>query len=75
MSHGWIVAGDRILGAEPTFPKSRLAVRNVGGQVLKGVPAAELREEYPYLNEEDLEFAKVFTLAYPRRQPEKSHRR
>jgi uncharacterized protein (DUF433 family) len=62
-----LVTDDRILGGEPVFPKRRLAVRNIGGQVLKGVQAAELREEYPYLKDNDLEFAKVYTLAYPKR--------
>lgn len=60
-----LVTDDRILGGEPVFPKSRLAVRNIGRQVLNGASAGELREEYPYLKNEDLEFAKVYTLAYP----------
>lgn len=61
-----LVTDDRILGGEPMFPKSRLAVRNIGKQLIKGVPAAELREDYPYLKDDDLEFAKVYTLAYPK---------
>ena len=59
-----LVTDDRILGGEPVFPKSRLAVRNIGKQLLKGVSAAELREEYPYLKDDDVEFARVYTLAY-----------
>ena len=61
-----LVTDDRILGGEPVFPKSRLAVRNIGKQVLRGVPAAELREDYPYLKAQDIEFAKLYTLAYPK---------
>ncbi len=61
-----LVEDDRILGGEPVFPKSRLAVRNIGKQVLEGVPVHELREDYPYLRDQDIEFAKLYTLAYPK---------
>jgi uncharacterized protein (DUF433 family) len=61
-----LVHDDRILGGEPVFPRSRLAVRNVGKQLLRGVPSDELQEDYPYLKDEDIEFAKLYTLAYPR---------
>ncbi len=61
-----LVTSDDILGGEPVFPKSRLAVRNIGEQVIKGIPVAELREDYPYLKERDIEFAKLYTLAYPK---------
>lgn len=61
-----LVTDDKILGGEPVFPKSRLAVRNVGALLLKGAPREELREDYPYLKEQDLEFARIYTLAYPR---------
>ncbi len=61
-----LVTSDDILGGEPVFPKSRLAVRNIGKQVIKGVPVAELKEDYPYLKERDIEFARLYTLAYPK---------
>jgi uncharacterized protein (DUF433 family) len=61
-----VVTDEGILGGEPTFPKSRLAVRQVGGMLLRGAAAAEVREEYPYLNDDDIEFAPVFVRAYPR---------
>ena len=61
-----LVISQDILGGEPVFPKSRLAVRHVGGMVLRGVSMKEIREDYPYLNDEDIDFAKVFTVAYPR---------
>ena len=61
-----LVTSENILGGEPVFPKSRLAVRNIGKQVLDGVPVAELREDYPYLKDQDIEFAKLYTLAYPK---------
>jgi uncharacterized protein (DUF433 family) len=61
-----LVIDEDILGGEPVFPKSRLSVRHVGGMLLRGASPAEVREEYPYLKAEDLEFAPVFARAYPR---------
>jgi uncharacterized protein (DUF433 family) len=55
-----------ILGGEPTFSKTRLAVRHIGGLVLQDA-IDEIREDYPYLSDEDIEFAKLYTLAYPKR--------
>jgi uncharacterized protein (DUF433 family) len=61
-----LVIDENILGGEPVFQKSRLAVRQVGGMLLRGATLAELREDYPYLKDEDVEFAPVFVRAYPR---------
>ena len=61
-----LVVDDGVLGGEPVFPKSRLAVRQVGAMLLRGAAPADIREDYPYLTDEDLDFAKLFTLAYPR---------
>jgi uncharacterized protein (DUF433 family) len=61
-----VVCTEKILGGEPTFPKSRLAVRHVGGMLLRGAPRSEVQEDYPYLEDEDFEFAPVYTRAYPR---------
>ena len=63
---GKLVQRDDILGGEPVFPKSRLAVRRIGGMLIKGASSAEILEDYAYLKREDLEFAKLFALAYPR---------
>ncbi|MBI5497480.1 MAG: DUF433 domain-containing protein [Deltaproteobacteria bacterium] len=60
-----LVTKDTILGGEPVFPRSRLAVRHVGGMLLKGLRREEIREDYPYLTDEDLRFALIFTRAYP----------
>lgn len=60
-----LVTDERILGGEPVFPKSRLAVRNIGGMILRGSSIEEVREDYPYLKDEDIEFARQYTLAYP----------
>lgn len=56
-----------VLGGEHTFRDTRLAVRHIGGMLLNGVPLEEVREDYPHLDDTDLEFAKLFVQAYPRR--------
>lgn len=61
-----LVEDGAILGGEPVFPKSRLAVRQIGGMLLKGAPVDEVKEDYPYLKDEDIEFARLYTVAYPR---------
>jgi uncharacterized protein (DUF433 family) len=61
-----VVINPKILGGEPVFPKSRLSVRHIGGLVLRDA-LDEIREDYPYLSEQDIEFAKLYALAYPRR--------
>jgi uncharacterized protein (DUF433 family) len=61
-----VVTDEKVLGGEPTFPKSRLGVRHLGGMLLRGARPEEVREDYPYLTEDDIEFAPVFTRAYPR---------
>lgn len=67
-----LVVSPDILGGEPAFPRSRLAVRRVGGLALRGESVAAIREDYPYLSEQDVEFARLYARAYPRvgRPPE-----
>lgn len=74
-----LVTDDRILGGEPVFPRSRLAVRHIGGLLLRGTTPAEIHDDYPYLKDEDIEFAKMYASAYPpmgrpRRGPQASSR-
>ncbi len=61
-----LVTRDDILGGEPVFPGSRLAVRHVGEMLARGADPAEVREDYPYLGERDIEFARLYSVAYPR---------
>ena len=61
-----LVIRDDILGGEPVFPHSRLAVRQVGEMARRGASLKEILEDYPYLKEQDIEFAKQFAVAYPR---------
>jgi uncharacterized protein (DUF433 family) len=60
-----LVTDDRVLAGEPVFPGSRLAVRHVGGMLLRGASIDEIRDDYPYLSNDDLEFASTFARAYP----------
>lgn len=55
-----------LLGGETVFPSSRLAVRHIGALVERGMTVESLRDDYPYLSEEDIRFAHVFTKAYPK---------
>jgi len=54
-----------ILGGEPVFTGTRLAVRHIGGMRLKGEPTAAIIEDYPYLSLQDVEFAALYTEAHP----------
>jgi uncharacterized protein (DUF433 family) len=62
-----LVLDDQILAGEPVFPRTRLAVRNIGGMRARGATTAELREDYPYLTDDDIEFARMYARAYPPR--------
>jgi uncharacterized protein (DUF433 family) len=55
-----------VLGGEPVFPKSRLAVRHIGEMARRGASAEEITSDYPNLSKQDVEFAKRFVAAYPR---------
>lgn len=61
-----LVVRPDVLGGEPVFPDSRLAVRQVGEMVRRGASAKEILGDYPYLKKQDIEFAKQFATAYPR---------
>lgn len=61
-----LVSKPEILGGEPVFARSRLAVRHVGALAERGERLARILEDYPYLTEQDVEFAKLFARAYPR---------
>ena len=61
-----LISDAAILGGELVFPDSRLTVRHVGALVARGA-ADELREDYPYLSDDDLKFAQIFQSAYPKR--------
>jgi len=60
-----LVANPAIMGGETVFPNSRLTVRHVGTMLERGELKEVIREDYPYLSEEDLEFALLYVRAYP----------
>jgi uncharacterized protein (DUF433 family) len=49
------------LGGAPRFAGTRISVEHVGKLVNRGVPMAELREDFPALTEADLIFAGLYT--------------
>lgn len=49
-----------IVGDEPVFEGTRVSVFHVGELVKKGIPIAELREDFPRLNDEDFELAAMY---------------
>ena len=61
---GRVVLYPKVLAGEPVFKDSRLSVRHIGG--LPVSEKAAILEDYPYLSEADIQFARVFSRAYPR---------
>ena len=60
-----LVIDPGILGGEPVFPNSRLAVRHIGGMQIRGASLQEICEDYPYLSGDDINFSRRYTIAYP----------
>jgi uncharacterized protein (DUF433 family) len=61
-----VVEDPNILGGEPVFRGTRLAIRHIGGMLERGESPKTLREDYPRLTANDLAFARLFVRAYPR---------
>lgn len=55
-----------VLAGEPAFRGTRLAVRHVGGMMEHGAPVEEILEDYPYIDANDIAFARLYTVAYPK---------
>jgi uncharacterized protein (DUF433 family) len=67
-----IVSNPEILGGEPVFEGTRISVRHVGELAKKGVPGDVLREDFPALSENDINFARMYAeLGRPRGRPKK----
>jgi uncharacterized protein (DUF433 family) len=60
-----LVSNPNILGGEIVFSDSRLSVQRIGGSLIRGENLEVLREDYPYLTAEDLDFARIYVKAYP----------
>jgi uncharacterized protein (DUF433 family) len=55
-----------VLGGEPVVSGTRLSVRRIGEAAERGETVATLLEDYPYLTEEDVAFARQFAIAHRR---------
>jgi uncharacterized protein (DUF433 family) len=53
-----VISDPAILGGEPVFEGTRVAVNHVGQLALRGTPLDQLREDFPSLRDEDFEFAR-----------------
>jgi uncharacterized protein (DUF433 family) len=60
-----LISTPDIMGGETVFPNSRLTVRRVGTMLDRGESIEVIQEDYPYLSEEDIEFAHIYVTAYP----------
>lgn len=54
-----------VLGGEAVFRGTRLSVRHIGKMFDGGEPVANIVEDYPYLREDDIQFAHLFYQAHP----------
>lgn len=67
--HAWkrsLVADPAIMAGETVFPESRVTVRHIGEMLERGESPAVLLEDYPNLTPQDIEFSRLFVIAYPR---------
>jgi len=53
------------LGGEAIFKNSRLSVRHVGKMSADGEPAESILSDYPYLRDDDIQFARLYHEAHP----------
>ena len=60
-----LISRPDLVGGEPVFNGTRVPVRHVGLLARKGVPVAEILEDYPALDEEDVAFARLFVELRP----------
>ena len=55
-----LIANPQIMGGEVVFPNTRLTVRHVGEMIERGELPVIIREDYPYLSDEDIQFAHLY---------------
>jgi len=56
---------DTVLGGAAVFRDTRISVLHIGKMSERGVPTAEILEDYPKLTEDDVRFAKLYYRARP----------
>ena len=54
-----------VLGGEAVFKNTRLSVNHIGKMREGGEAIAEIIEDYPYLRQDDVEFARLYFKAHP----------
>jgi uncharacterized protein (DUF433 family) len=54
-----VVSSVEVLAGEPVFRGTRIGVEYVADLVRKGVPEAEIRQDFPALSDDDLAYAKL----------------
>ena len=54
-----------VLGGEAVFKGTRLPVTHVGRMLDRGEELENILEDYPYLNEDDVRFARLYYRAHP----------
>ena len=57
---GRLARSPEILGGEPVFAGTRIAIRHVGRLALRGVEAAEILADFPALTDDDVAFARIY---------------
>ncbi len=62
-----VVEDQEIRGGEPCIKGTRIGVYEVTGMLEQGASEGEILEGYPSLNREQLELARIYAEAYPRR--------
>jgi uncharacterized protein (DUF433 family) len=56
-----LVSDPDIMGGETVFPGLRLTVRHIRGMLERGELPSIILEDYPYLSQEDIKFAPIYT--------------
>jgi uncharacterized protein (DUF433 family) len=54
-----------VLGGEAVFKNTRLSVNHIGKMRETGEAIADIIEDYPYLREDDVEFARLYFMSHP----------
>ena len=54
-----IISDPEIMSGEPVFAGTRIPLAHISGLMAKGVPLAEIVEDYPALSRADLDFAAI----------------
>ncbi|MBR0797351.1 DUF433 domain-containing protein [Bradyrhizobium jicamae] len=56
---------ENIFGGDAVFKNTRLPVRHIGKLAISGEPIESILEDYPYLDEDDVNFAAIYHSAHP----------